>query len=181
MSDPILQMNRVILDISGSNSNLKSQMYKEIQNLHSNYNQDIEYMGKIHTLINELKGTTVSEVEKNVNHTKRQQDIQEYYHQRYEQQIFIVKLVIVFAIISMIGCLLFNYGLISVYLLTFYVGLVFSVGFVVIFYYFWDLSLRDKTVFDEYDFETYLPPKSHDKLDKTTWSLSDLSNNNILC
>ena len=174
-------MNKVIVDISGATSYSKNQLYQEVKNLHSNYTKDTEYMGIIHNLIETLKGTSVTNLEKTVNHNKKQQDIQEYYHQRYEQQIFIVKLVIFFSFIAMVGCLLFNYGIFSVYLLTFYLGFVFSIGFVVIFYYLWDLSVRNKTVFDEYDFETYLPPKSHNKLEKHTWSGSDLTDNNILC
>ena len=174
-------MNKVIVDISGATSYSKNELYQEVKKLHSNYTKDTEYMGIIHNLIETLKGTSVKNLEKTVNHNKKQQDIQEYYHQRYEQQIFIVKLVIFFSFIAMVGCLFFNYGIISVYLLTFYLGFVFSIGFVVIFYYLWDLSVRNKTVFNEYDFETYLPPKSEGKLEKHTWSGIDLSNNNILC
>ena len=180
-NNPLHQMNKVIVDISGSTSYSKNDLYQEVKKLHSNYTKDMEYMDIIHNLIETLKGTSVSTIEKTVNHNKKQQDIQEYYHQRYEQQIFIVKLVILFSFIAMVGCLLFNYGIISVYLLTFYLGFVFSIGFVVIFYYLWDLSVRNKTVFDEYDFETYLPPKSYGQLEKHTWSGSELSDNNILC
>lgn len=180
MNNPIPDLNRVIMDISGSGSFSNNQMYEEVQKLYENYNTDLEYQRTIHALIDDLKGSATSTLEKNVNHKKKQQDIQEYYHQQYEQQIFIIKLLIFFAFIAMMGCLLFNYGWISVYLLTFYLGFVFSVGFVVVFYYLWDLSLRDTSIFDEYNFETYLPPKS-DKIDRTSWRLEQLYDNKILC
>lgn len=173
-------LNNVIQDISGSDSYSKSQMFLQIQKLHENYTKDLEYMGTVEKLINELSGSSMSELEKDVNHKKKQQDIQEYYHQKYQQQIFIVKLLILFALVALVGCVFFNYGFISVYLLTVYLGLVFSVGFVVIFYYLWDLSIRDNSIFDEYDFQTYLPPKTHGTQDKS-WNLDDLTDNNILC
>lgn len=159
MSDPILQMNNIILDISMAQSTYGSSLNYEVQKLYENYNNDVIYMGKIHSIIGDISNNLLNQVERDLNHKKRQQDIQEYYNRQYQQQIFLLKLFIMFSLLALLGCLLFNYSLISVYLLTFYLGLVLSVAFVVIFYYLWDFFLRDNTVFDEYNFATYMPTK----------------------
>ena len=182
MSNPILELNQVIEDIKNSVSSdyVKDQSYQEVRKLYENYKTDVEYMGVIHTLVDEYNGGPLQQLEKNVNHKKKEMDIQEYYQKQYQQQIFILKIVIVFAILTMVGCLFFNFGLISIYLLTFYLGFVFSIGFVVVFYYLWDYFLREKTNFDEYNFLTYVPPKIYDKLDKND-KRTKLGDNNILC
>ena len=64
MSDPILQLNQVIDDINGSTSNSKDQMYAETQKLYENYGKDVEYMGVIHTLIEEVKNSSIPELKK---------------------------------------------------------------------------------------------------------------------
>ena len=181
--DPILRLNQVILDISMSDSYGKDKLYNEVKKIHENYSKDVEYMGTIHTLIDNVRGSSLVELEKNVNHKKKQQDIQDYYDKKYQQQIFILKIVIVLALFVMAGCLVYNYGIISIYILVVYLGFVLSVGFVVVFYYLWDLFLRDNSQFDEYNFAPYMPPKVHGKLDRTKnkWWVNDSSNNNILC
>ncbi len=180
MSDPILQLNQVIMDISMSDSYYRNQMANEVNKIYENYDKDVQYMGVIHNLINDVRDSSLTDLEKNVNHKKKQQDIQEYYNKQYQQQIFLLKLLILFSLISLVGCLFFNYGLITVVALAIYLGLVFSIGFVVFFYYLWDFFLRDNTNFDEYNFVTYLPPKTKGNL-KNQWSGLDLSANNILC
>lgn len=158
------QLNAIITDISGSNSTQAYRLNEEVKNLYNNYNNDVLYMGKLHSIIGDISNNLLNSVERQLDHKKREQDIEEYYRKKYQQQIFILKLVILFSVIALIGCLFFNLHLISIHLLTIYLGFVLSVAFVVIFYYLWDFFIRDNTVFDEYDFLTYVPPKSsHDK------------------
>jgi hypothetical protein len=166
-----------------SNSYSKDKLYNEVKKIHDNYSKDVEYMGAIHSLIDNVRGSSLVELEKEMNHKKKQQDIQDYYDKKYQQQIFILKIIIVMTLFVMVGCLFFNYGLIPVYILTIYLGFVLSVGFVIVFYYLWDLFLRDNTQFDEYNFAPYMPPKPQGNLDrgKNKWWVKDSSDNNILC
>lgn len=159
MADIISQLNGVITDISGSESTKGIFLYNELEKLKTNLEYDMIYRDKIHAVIGDISNNLLGNVERNVNHKKRQQDIQDYYNKNYQQQIFILKLVIFFSVIALVGCLFFNFGLISVYLLSFYLGVVLSVAFVVVFYYLWDFFVRDNQVFDEYEFSIYLPPK----------------------
>lgn len=180
--NPINQLNGVIRDISMSDSTMSSLMYEELKKLKKNDENDVIYMNKLHSIIGDISNNLLNSVERNLNHKKKEQDIQDYYHKQYQQQIFLLKLVIFFSLIALAGCLLFNIGVISIHLLTFYLGFVLSVAFMTIFYYLWDYFLRDKTAFDEYDFATYLPPKVID-LDKqkNVSGLGDLRDNIIYC
>jgi hypothetical protein len=57
--------------------------------------------------------------------------------------------------IGLIGCLLFNIGVISNNFLSLYLGIVLSIGFVIVFYCLWDIYIRDNIVFDEYNYGVY--------------------------
>jgi len=180
--NPIDELNVVVRDVSMSDSTMTSGMYYELEKLKNNYDKDVLYMGKLHSIIGDISNNLLNSVERDLNHKKKEQDIQDYYNKQYQQQIFLLKLVIFFSVIALGGCLLFNLGLISVHLLTFYLGFVLSVAFMFIFYYLWDFFLRDNTRFDEYDFATYLPPKvSYLDKQKNMGGLGDLRDNIIYC
>jgi hypothetical protein len=159
--DPIVQLNQVIVDISmayPTYSPQASRMNKQVHAIHDNYTIDLSYGDAVRTLIMDISDNLLSQVEKDLNFKKKQMDIQEYYTKDYQQQIFLLKLLIFFSLIALFGCLLFNFHLMSIEMLALYLGFVASIGFIVLFYYLWDFFLRDNTIFDEYNFLTYVAP-----------------------
>lgn len=122
-----------------------------------NHNVDAEYDTQVNELLDNLKGSGIEGKRKRANDLKeRKRDIQEYYYSEYTLQIFIVKTIVLFTLIALAGCALYQYSLMSSMLLMVYLGAVGAVAFVVIFYYLWDFYLRDTTIFDEYDFSKYI-------------------------
>ena len=73
----------------------------------------------------------------------------------YDKKIKIMKETIIICCLGLIGCFLLNKQIISDKLFSIYLGLVFSVGFILVFYDLWDLYIRDNKNFDEYDYSVY--------------------------
>ena len=159
--NPIQQMNQVIIDISNASpeySPQASQMTQQVHSVHDHFLLDLKYRENVNEVITDLSNNILSQVERDLQFKKKQMDIQEYYAKNYQQQIFLLKILVVFSLFALIGGLLLNYRLISVTLFAMYLGMVLSVGFIVMFYYLWDFYIRDNTVFDEYNFLIYNPP-----------------------
>lgn len=158
--DPVVLMNKVLTDVNQAYpefSYAASEMNDQIKNLYGNYKTDLTYLDSVHSLLNDISDNVIHTLEKKANYKQRQQEIQEYYHKQYEQQIFLVKLLIFFAMFAIVGSILLHYQVISLNVFAAYLGLVFSVAFVVFFYYLWDFYIRDYTVFDEYQFNASMP------------------------
>jgi len=161
MSEPVQQMNQVITDVRIAYpvySSSASKMNQQVHALHDNYTIDLEYKQQIGSMIKDIQKNIGPELERNINYKKKQMDIQEYYTKEYQQQIFILKLVLFFSLWALLGCLLFHAQWMSIAMLTIYLGFVLSIGFITLFYYLWDYFLRDPTIFDEYNFLTYVQP-----------------------
>jgi len=159
--NPIAGMNKVITDISiayPDYSPQASRMNQQIHLLYENYNIDMSYSDIVNGLIVDLSNNTLSQVERELQYKKKQIEIQEYYAKNYQQQIFIFKILLIISLAALFGGLLLNYQFISISLFTVYLGTVFALGFIVLFYFLWDFYLRDNTQFDEYNFLIYQPP-----------------------
>jgi hypothetical protein len=177
--EPISELNQVIVDISMAYPNYSPQarrMNQQVQNIYDNYTIDLSYGIAVRNIITDISDNLLSQVERDLNFKKKQMDIQEYYTKDYQQQIFLLKLLIFFSLIALFGCFLFNSQLISIQLLALYLGFVASIGFIVVFYYLWDFFLRDNTIFDEYNFLTYVAPHKP-SMNQT----SDFNDNIIYC
>jgi hypothetical protein len=159
--DPIVLLNKVIADVNEAYPEYTpaaSDMNDQVKKLYGNYNSDLSHLNSVHELISDLSDNLVSTLEKKMNFIERQNEIQNYYQKQYKQQIFLVKVLIFFAIFAMIGFICLQYQWIPLPIFIGYLGVVFSIAFVVFFYYLWDFYMRDKTNFDEYQFNTYVPP-----------------------
>jgi hypothetical protein len=168
--DPVVLLNKVITDVNNAypEYNYKaSEMNEQVKKIYGNYNTDLKYLNSVHTLVSDLSNNLVPTLEKKIRFKERQKEIQEYYHKQYEQQIFLVKLLVVFAIFALVGFIFLHYQLIPLTAFIIYLGIVFSIAFVVFFYYLWDFYIRDNQVFDEYQFDTYLPPSNGEVLRST--------------
>jgi lipopolysaccharide export LptBFGC system permease protein LptF len=166
--DPVVLMNRVLTDVNRDYPEYAyaaTDMHEQVQNLYGNYQTDVQYLNSVHSLLTDLSDNLVRNLEKKIQVKERKQEIQDYYQKKYNQQIFLVQLLIFFSLFVIVGSLLLHYQIMNTYTFVAYVGLVFSVAFVVFFYYLWDFYMRDTTVFDEYQFDTYLPlPNSNGKV-----------------
>jgi hypothetical protein len=109
-------------------------------------------------LIVDLSDNGLPKIQRDIEYKKRTADIQEYYNKNYTQQIVLLKIILVFSLLALFGGLLMNYQLVSASFFAVYLGVVLSIGFIMLFYYLWDFYLRDTTNFDEYQFFTYHPP-----------------------
>lgn len=165
-TDPVVQMNRVVFDVNRAypeTSYSGDTMNEQLKSLFDNYNTDVSYMKSIHSLMTDISDNLLNKVEHGIEVKKRQQEIEEYYHKQYNQQIFLLKIVILFSLIALIGCLFYHYRLMTSSMLAIYLGTVSATGFMVLFYYLWDFYIRDTKVFDEYEFSAYLPPSTEGK------------------
>jgi len=168
--DPVVLMNKVIADVNTAYpeySYAASDMNEQIKMLYGNYNTDATYLNSVHSLLSDLSDNLMPSLEKKMNYKERKQEIHEYYHKQYEQQIFLVKLLIFFSLFAIAGSILHHYKIISITAFAVYLGIIFSVAFVMFFYYLWDFYIRDNTVFDEYDFNVYSPPSNGNVLKST--------------
>lgn len=168
--DPLVLLNKVIADVNEAYPEYNYSafdMNEQVQKLYGNYTSDVKHLNSVHTLLSDLNENLIPTIEKKIQNKERQQKIQEYYHKQYEGQIFLAKILIVFAMFALVGFLLLHYEWIPLLGFMAYLGIVFSVAFIVFFYYLWDFYMRDSQVFDEYNFNTYLPPSSGKHLQST--------------
>ena len=161
--DPVVILNKVLYDVNNAYPEYSfqaSDMNEQVKNLYGNYKTDSNYMNSIHTLLKDLSNNLVPSLEKKKNYKDRKQEIQEYYHKQYDQQIFLVKILIFFSLFVIVGSVLLHYEIIPMTIFAIYLGVVASVAFVVFFYYLWDFYIRDTDAFDEYNFNVYSPPSN---------------------
>jgi len=155
-------------------------MYHNIMNQYQNYMTDISFTQDVDKLAFSLAGSyNYNNNRSNINNEK-QISVNQYYSKLYEKEITIIKKVIFMCCIGLIGCLLFNKKIISDKTFTFYLGVVFSVCFILIFYDLWDLYIRDDTNFDEYNYNIYYKKRdiSNNITDETVHPMNFDSSNN---
>jgi len=172
-NNPIVEMNTVLSDLMVAYPDQNSQanlMNQQVNHIYDNYQLDISYATLLDGMMLDLSNNGLEQLERDLQFKKKTLDIQEYYHKNYQQQIVILKIVLFFSLLALVGGLLLNYQIISVSFFAVYLGVDLSIGFIVLFYYLWDFYLRDNTNFDEYNFMTYNANKS---------LKHDVSNNNI--
>jgi hypothetical protein len=158
----VVEINRVVADIQAvypEPTPQSNKMLQQVRNVHENYLMDVSYSSIISGLFTDLNQSAIPNAERDLELKKRKVDIQNYYTLNYQQQVWILKVVIVFTLFALVGGLGLHYQLISSGLFSVYLGIVLGVGFIVLFYYLWDFYLRDSTNFDEYNFLTYLSPQ----------------------
>lgn len=88
----------------------------------------------------------------NIIYNERQLEINNYYIMKYKSESYILKLIIFFCGLALIGCLFFYKGFIGETLYITYLGIIISVGIITIIYNVYDLIFRDNQRFDEYDY-----------------------------
>ena len=88
----------------------------------------------------------------NIIYNERQLEINNYYIMKYKSESYILRIIIFFCGLALIGCLFFFKGLIGETLYITYLGIIISVGIITILYNVYDLMYRDNRHFEEYDY-----------------------------
>jgi hypothetical protein len=165
------ELNSLIIDLSNNNPKQTRQsdiIYYNIISQYNNYLSDISFSDavdeKAYTFASPYNSTNGK---KNIAQDKKI-NINTYYNKLYDKKIKIIKEVIVVCCFGLIGCFLLNNKIISEKVFTFYLGLVFSIGFIIVFYDLWDLYIRDNKNFDEYNYNIFYNNKdvSNNIIDK---------------
>jgi hypothetical protein len=152
------ELNSLIIDLSNNNPKQSRQtdiIYYNIISQYNNYISDISFSDAVDeeaytfaSPYNSING------KKNISQDKKI-NINTYYNKVYDKKIKIIQEIIATCCFGLIGCLLLNKNIISEKMFTFYLGLVFSIGFIIIFYDLWDLYIRDNKNFDEYNYNIF--------------------------
>ena len=108
-------------------------------------------------MLNKIKNT--ENIEKIQNNQDRLIQIDKYYLNKYKTQSDILKKVIFFCCVGLVGAVLYNKKLISTLVFSIYLGVVFSILIILIAKDVFSVFLRDNMNFDEYDYGfLYKPP-----------------------
>jgi hypothetical protein len=182
--NPVKEMNDVITEVKNAypEYGLESAgMIQQVHALHENYRIDVSYSSVVNELITDLNQKVGPQVEKELQLKQKKMEIQDYYTKSYDKQIQIFKIIVFFTLFALVGGICLHYRLISSSIFALYLGLVLSIGFIVLFYALWDFFLRDSTEFDEYNFLVYQSPASVPDLSLSSNLNFDFKDNIIYC
>lgn len=126
--------------------------------IEDNYKTDSIIIKNMQNVVSEMDMSFSNLAYQQVNNKKRQVEIDRYYASLYDRQLWVVKKAVFICCLGLIGCILFQNGLMSDTTFILYQSLLLSAGFIVILYDLWDIYLRDNTIFDEYDFSVFADP-----------------------
>lgn len=167
------ELNSLIIDLSNNNPEQSREsdiIYYNIISEYNNYISDISFSDSVDEDVytfaspyNSINGKKNIAQDKKIN-------INTYYNKLYDKKIKIIKEIIAICCFGLIGCFLLNRNLINEKTFSFYLGLVFSIGFIIVFYDLWDLYIRDNKNFDEYNYNVFYNNKNNN---------TDVSNNII--
>lgn len=98
--------------------------------------------------MNSYKQKPVNEI-----YNDRHIDVNKYYIMKYQSESYILKLIIFFCGLSLIGCLFYLKGLIGETLYIIYLGIIMSIGIILVIYNIYKLIYRDYYYFDETNYD----------------------------
>jgi hypothetical protein len=127
------------------------QQYLNNININSNYNHDIGISTGLLKYLNSYKSDPIAN-NPNSHYKQRHIDVNKYYIMKYQSETYILKLIIFFCGLALIGALIFLKGFINESLYIVYLGIIISVAIITIAYNIYNLIYRDNTRFDETDF-----------------------------
>uniref|UniRef100_A0A6C0D187 Uncharacterized protein n=1 Tax=viral metagenome TaxID=1070528 RepID=A0A6C0D187_9ZZZZ len=127
------------------------QQYVNDININSNYNYDIGLSTGLLKYLDSYKSDPNAN-NPNSAYKQRHIDVNKYYIMKYQSESYILKLIIFFCGLALIGSLFFLKGFINESLYILYLGIIISVAMITIVYNIYKLIYRDNTHFDEIDF-----------------------------
>ena len=112
--------------------------------INSNYSLDISQSYNSLKYLNSYKQKPGNEI-----YNERHIDVNKYYIMKYQSESYILKLIIFFCGLSLLGCLFYLKGLIGETLYIIYLGFIISIGIIMVIYSIYKLIYRDYYYFDE--------------------------------
>jgi len=125
--------------------------YVNNKTINRNYNYDIGVSQGFLKYLNSYKSDPNAN-NPNSAYKQRHIDVNNYYIMKYQSESYILKLIIFFCGLSLIGALFFLKGFINESLYILYLGTIISIGMITIAYNIYKLIYRDNVRFDETDF-----------------------------
>uniref|UniRef100_A0A6C0ETQ4 Uncharacterized protein n=1 Tax=viral metagenome TaxID=1070528 RepID=A0A6C0ETQ4_9ZZZZ len=122
-----------------------------------NYKGDIR-MSTV--MLDYLNNNKLENIDNSLN-DMRQIDINNYYTAKYNKESNILKQIIFYCCLALVGSLFFLKGLITETLYIVYLAIIIFIGFSAVLYSLYNLYMRDSIVFDEYDYP-YLKAPGND-------------------
>ena len=132
---------------------------------------DIENSKILTNIVNKIYD--ISNIPQTITNQNRLIEIDTYYILKYKAQSDILKKIIFFCCLGLIGAVLYNKKIISSYNYTIYLGFLFALLIIFIAKDIYNIFLRDNTHFKEYDY--LAPPVYNSKIFKNTNTI-ELSN-----
>jgi len=137
------------------NDPLYVAQYTNFKNQMDNYNNDITNSNVFMSYLNNNKKLLNND---NSANNIRQIEINNYYTSKYNSESNILKNVVMFCCLALVGSLFFLKGVISESLYIVYLGILLFIGFITVVYGIYNLYFRDNIKFDEYDFQFMKAP-----------------------
>jgi len=125
-----------------------AQQYSNDLNVNKNYKNDLYLSTGLLKYLDSYKSHQIS----NNVYNERKIDVNNYYIMKYQSESHILKLIIFFCGLALIGSFFFLKGFIGESLYILYLGIILSIGIIIIIYNIYILIYRDNRHFDEHDF-----------------------------
>jgi len=135
--------------------NRMKEGYQQIY-INPNIEADISYTNYYSKFINDK--LNIEDVSQNMLNLKRNIEIDTYFYLKYNAQIEVLKFIIIVCCVSLIGSVFYHNGLITNDLYTIYLGIVFAVGLIYVFYKLYDIYIRDEINFSRFAYEKLFTP-----------------------
>ena len=154
-----------------------AQQYSNNVNVNTNYKTDLYLSTGLLKYLDSYK----SKPTPNNVYNQRHIDANNYYIMKYQSETNILKLIIFFCGLALIGSFFFLKGLISQSLYILYLGIIISIGIIIIIYNVYILIYRDTRRFDEYDFGYMATPGNEGEGESDSTQETDDTNNEPKC
>jgi hypothetical protein len=156
-TEEINNYNKAISSINLYDNSSGYTLYNLVKKGFTNYQEDIKYIYDVNQKIQQMNSNNkiTNELTKEESKKKRHIESNTYYIKKYHKEIGLIKTIIFFSCLGLLGFMLSHYGIFSENFLVIYMGILLSFLFVKVFYDLWDIYIRDERNFDEYDFSVY--------------------------
>ena len=151
-------MNNLNLRENSPNIDLYMTQQQNYMNINDNYSNDLNNSYSLLKYLNKYQRDPDKE-HPNLIYSERQIGVNKYYIMKYQSESYILKLIIFFCGLALIGSLFFLKGFIGETLYIIYLGIIISIGIITIGYTIYNLLYRDNIRFDENDYG-YMPDVS---------------------
>lgn len=121
------------------------------------------------------------DISMNIINLQRNAEVDIFYILKYKKQIQTLQHIIIICCVGLIGSVLYHNQLIPSDVYTMYLGVVFGIGLIIIFYDLFNIFIRNSNDFNQYDYEFIYSPPMIPKSTPKNYNLLELSNMPTVC